>query len=347
MATLVNRGDVPPQRRRRPGDSSEPLLDLLDALPVLVALIDQTSCVRFANAAAGEWLGSSREEAVGLHLAEALGPQLYAECKPYIEGALAGQPQRFERLVVTDDGSVRHAQTEYLPVVEDGRPAGFYVLDTDITPRVEAESRHLSSVVRTALRAERSRLAVEMQDSVLQQLYAAGLQLMPLTESADGTGPVVEDALAKIQNAMELLRRSMHRLEAGGNASPVQAIRDVAAEAGQWLGFPPVVDHAGCPDDLPEHLAEALLAALTDSLVHVVRHTSPDRVHIAVTADGGWLDLQIRDDGRRPEAAEIERCLATIRHSAELLAGTFTCTDLEPTGTQLRWRVPLPRSQRR
>jgi PAS domain S-box-containing protein len=342
MATLVNRGDVPPQRRGS-GDRSEPLVDLLDALPALVAFVDAGGRARFANAAAVEWLGISREEALGVHVTKLLGPQLYAQCRSSIEGALAGRPQRFERTWVRDDGSIHHNQTEYLPVVEDGRPAGFYVLDTDITPRVEAEGKHLASVVRTALRAERSRLAVEMQDSVLQVLYAAGLQLTPLTESPDGNGAVVEEALGKIQQAMELLRRSMQRLEHGGKASPVQAILDVAAEAGRWLGFPPVVDHAGCPEDLPEHLAEALLSALTDILVQVVRHTGPDRVQIAVTANDGWLELEVRDDGRRPAAAEIERGIATIRRSAELLAGTFTCTDFEPTGTLLCWRVPLPR----
>jgi PAS domain S-box-containing protein len=343
MTRLVHRGNVPPQRHRR-DPASGPLLELLDALPSMIAFIDATGHNRFANAAASTWLGMAREEVLGLHITELLGPQLYAQCEPYIRGALTGVPQRFERLAVAADGTVRHAQTEYLPVVEVDGPAGFYILDTDITPRVEAESKHLASVVSAALRAERSRLAVEMQDSVLQELYAAGLQLMPLADSADGTGPLVDGALAKIQNAMELLRRSMHRLEAGGSASPVQAIRDVAAEAGRWLGFPPVVDIEGCPADVPEHVAEALLAALTDCLVHVVRHTSPDKVRITVTSDNGCISLEIRDDGRRPVAAEIERDLARIRRSAELLAGTFLCRDLQPTGTLLRWEVPLPRA---
>src|SRR5690606_25384738 len=63
-----------------------------------------------------------------------LGDRLYEQNRPYIEAALRGEPQTFERSIPRPDGQgVRHSLAHYLPDVRDGQVHGFYVMVHDVT----------------------------------------------------------------------------------------------------------------------------------------------------------------------------------------------------------------------
>lgn len=114
---------------------------MLDALPAMVGYWDRELRNRMANAAYIEFFGKSPEELLGTHIRDLLGEALYAENLPYIEGALAGRKQLFDREIRTPAGEVRFTQASYIPDVAEGEVRGFFVLVTDITERrmIEAE----------------------------------------------------------------------------------------------------------------------------------------------------------------------------------------------------------------
>jgi PAS domain S-box-containing protein len=114
---------------------------MLDALPAMVGYWDKDLRNRMANAAYIEFFGKSPEELLGTHIRDLLGEKLYAENLPYVEGALAGRKQLFDRELHTPTGEVRFTQASYIPDVVDGEVRGFFVLVTDITERrlIEAE----------------------------------------------------------------------------------------------------------------------------------------------------------------------------------------------------------------
>ncbi|HXQ88317.1 MAG TPA: PAS domain-containing protein [Solirubrobacterales bacterium] len=115
---------------------------MLDALPAMVGYWDTELRNRMANAAYIEYFGKSPEELRGTHIRNLLGERLYAESLPYIEGALAGRKQLFEREIRTPAGEVRFGQASYVPDIADGQVRGFFVLIIDITEhrRMEEES---------------------------------------------------------------------------------------------------------------------------------------------------------------------------------------------------------------
>lgn len=115
------------------------LRTLLDQLPALIAYWDREARNVVANAAYVEWFGFEPEEMHGLHISEVLGPEVYAKNLPFIEGVLAGAEQLFDRTLVDQSGRVRHTQASYVPDVVAGEVHGFFVLVTDVTPRVEAQ----------------------------------------------------------------------------------------------------------------------------------------------------------------------------------------------------------------
>jgi PAS domain S-box-containing protein len=112
---------------------------LFDHLPAMVAYWDRDLRNVVANEAYVEWFGFSPEQMRGVHIREVLGERVYAMNLPYMQAALAGEEQLFDRTLVDTSGRTRHTQASYVPDVVDGEVRGFFVLVTDVTPRVEAQ----------------------------------------------------------------------------------------------------------------------------------------------------------------------------------------------------------------
>ncbi|MDX6633937.1 MAG: hypothetical protein QOF06_140 [Solirubrobacterales bacterium] len=108
---------------------------MLDALPALVGYWDGELRNRMANGAYVEFFGKSPDETRGSHVRDLFGPELYKKNLPYMEGALAGEKQLFDREIPTPSGEIRYTQISYIPDVVDGEVRGFFALITDITER--------------------------------------------------------------------------------------------------------------------------------------------------------------------------------------------------------------------
>ena len=111
-----------------------------DAMPGLVAYWDKDLVCRFANTPYLIWFGKPADAIIGTSMLDLLGERLFTMNQPYIQGALAGQPQHFERTLTKADGSIGYTWANYIPDMDSyGKVAGFFVLVTDVTPMKEAE----------------------------------------------------------------------------------------------------------------------------------------------------------------------------------------------------------------
>lgn len=140
MAETHDRPLAPPERPEAPQpEFPVSVRAVLNALPAMVGYWDRDLRNVVANDAYVEYFGRTPEEMRGIHISELLGPELYAKNLPYIEAALAGRPQLFDRAIPTPSGEVRHTQASYIPHVVDREVRGFSVLVTDITERKRME----------------------------------------------------------------------------------------------------------------------------------------------------------------------------------------------------------------
>lgn len=143
---LVNSGEAirrtdgdPRDARNSQEEDTRRLRLLLDRLPALIGYWDRDLRNVFANDAYVDYFGVTPQEARGRHIREVLGETVYALNLPYMQGALSGEEQLFERALVDQQGLTRCTQASYIPDVVDGDVRGFYVQVTDVTARVEAE----------------------------------------------------------------------------------------------------------------------------------------------------------------------------------------------------------------
>jgi PAS domain S-box-containing protein len=99
----------------------------------MLAYWDRNLVCRFANSAYVQWFGRTPEEMIDrIRMPELLGP-LYELNLPFIQGALAGRRQTFERRIPTPSGEVRYSLANYYPDVEEEKVKGFFVHVADIT----------------------------------------------------------------------------------------------------------------------------------------------------------------------------------------------------------------------
>jgi signal transduction histidine kinase len=74
----------------------------------------------------------------------------------------------------------------------------------------------------------------------------------------------------------------------------------------------------------------------------VARHAGATRADVDVTATGTDLTLEVGDDGVGLGPSTRRSGLANLRRRAESRGGSFTVGSGNPSGTRLRWSVPIP-----
>ena len=111
-------------------------------IEAMIAYWDADQRCQYANPAYQAWFGQSAEQLYGMTLFELLGPA-YQHQVHYVQGALRGERQVFERRIPAPSGlGYRDCLATYSPDFEDGVVRGFWVHDADISPLRESQERY-------------------------------------------------------------------------------------------------------------------------------------------------------------------------------------------------------------
>ena len=190
---------------------TEVLAATLDSLPAMVALWDADQRNVYANPAYASWMDRTPADLRGKYGKDVIDPTLYALQAPFIRAVLDGRCQSFQRTATDAQGETHHAQVHYRPHVVDGVVAGYFVHIADITDRVNAENAVREQAGNLALLQERERISDAVHDIVIQQLYAAALELGAATRHATADQAIrLHASLDGIDKAIVELRTSVH-----------------------------------------------------------------------------------------------------------------------------------------
>ncbi|MGN6058337.1 MAG: PAS domain S-box protein, partial [Sphingomicrobium sp.] len=128
--------DLPPAMFTGPG-----LLALADLLPVMTAYVDRDEVYRFVNKPYSEWIGIPRKQMLGITMRELLGERNYADRKPMIDAALAGERKYFAATYDHPERGTLALQVDYVPWIAPGdeRPQGIVIVLNDVTEQRVAE----------------------------------------------------------------------------------------------------------------------------------------------------------------------------------------------------------------
>lgn len=195
---------------------------------------------------------------------------------------------------------------------------------------------------RTALLEDRDRIARDMHDHVIQRLYATGLSLQTIHRQMDGPLALrVEAAVDELDRAVKDIRQAIFELHQHAEGGLGPQLEELVERAAESLGFVPDVTYESLTE-IPEELEADVLAVVREALSNVLRHARAGDAHVWVSAVDD-LVIRVLDDGVGIDAASARSGLSNLRDRAAAHGGTCAVTRRSPHGTELTWRVPLPR----
>jgi signal transduction histidine kinase len=202
---------------------------------------------------------------------------------------------------------------------------------------------------RLELVRERERIGRDLHDSVIQRLFATGMNLQGAASRVtdDEVTRRLQRAVDEIDETIREIRTTIFALSERpvGQADPglraeVLELVESAATQGHWrprIAFDGPIDNA-----VPEQLARELLACTREALSNAVRHSGASRVEVRVSVAQGVLHLTVKDDGAGIAADQSRRSgLRNMARRAEALGGTFEVLSSAGESTQLDWQVPV------
>jgi signal transduction histidine kinase len=258
-----------------------------------------------------------------------LGPGLYV---PFV-----ADQRRLGTLVL----GRRHGQPPFQPLDAASAELFAYAAATSIEM---ASAR--AEIDRLNIIAEDERIARDLHDTVIQELFALGMSLQAMGSSTSGAvGERIAGAVESLDDVIRQIRNTIFRLP--GRNESVRGLREemlrLADRYQHELGiYPRVAFHGPVDFAVPEIVSEHLLHVLGEGLSNIARHAQASKIEAVVVVEGEWLTFSLSDDGvgvtKGPRAGNGIRNM-TIR--AENLGGTCSVASKDPHGTVVEWRVPL------
>jgi len=198
---------------------------------------------------------------------------------------------------------------------------------------------------RLALVEERSRIARDLHDHVIQRLFGTGLALQSIAARNPAAAEAINAQVDAIDQAIGEIRTAIFALAPRpGTANSLRhRLLDVATDAAPGLANPPVVTFAGPVDLLVEGaLADDVVAVVRECLSNAARHARPTRVEVSVAADDDAVVVTVDDDGvGMPATATRASGTRNLDERARRRGGSFEVAARETGGTRARWQAPV------
>lgn len=189
---------------------------------------------------------------------------------------------------------------------------------------------------------DRARIARDLHDHVIQQLFAAGLTAQAAAAQLDSAGAAsIEQVVDGIDEAIKQIRASIFQMRptAGSLRSTVM---DVVAEVRYALSCDPQVTFEGPVDTAAaKDLGGDASAVIREALTNVAKHADATRIEVRVTASGSEFTITVKDNGIGPGENSRRSGLANLRSRAEARGGALEVSGEPGSGTVLAWRVPV------
>lgn len=203
---------------------------------------------------------------------------------------------------------------------------------------------------RMLLLEDRGRIARDLHDHVIQQLFATGLELQSVLGALPpGTASSrVNQAVENIDAAVSGIRTAIFAMSdasRSGGESVRQRVIDVVNELARQLPATPRIAFSG-PLDLvaTRELAGDLVAVVREALTNVVKHAHARQVTVSAEVSGDAVRLEVTDDGRGLSQTRRRSGLANLETRAKRWGGSFEI-ESGKAGTRLRWSAIYPEGE--
>ena len=208
-----------------------------------------------------------------------------------------------------------------------------------------------------AVLGERSRLAREMHDTVIQGCTGASALLEALAMKAENDTPnagLMDVARQQLRTTIDEARDAIWNLrQSGSNTAELgEKLTNMAAKASAEFHLPVLCQVTGTSAAVSHPLEHDLLMVAREAVYNAALHGRPTRVELALTSSRSELILSVIDDGSGFDPLKTENQdvrhygLQGMRERIERAGGSFSLTSSPGQGVRVEAHLPLHRSQR-
>jgi len=313
---------------------------LIDASPDGVIVVDADGVIRLANPVAATLFGRSVDELTGAPVDELVPTEFRdrhgALRRGYHDAASVRPMGTGLRLFAQNAaGAMFPVEISLSPVALNGEQHTIATI-RDVSERQEAETQ-------MAMLQDRERIARDIHDMVIQRLFAAGMSLQAVQPQA--TSLVAErigETINELDDTIRELRQAIFQLSQDQQPRTIESrVRELVRDRTRQLGFTPDVEVVGDLDELPDFVADQLIATITEGLSNIARHAAATDTLVRIERTADHLSLTVCDNGKGlPSEPKRSGGLSNMMWRAAELGGSCTVGRNEPTGTRLHWNVP-------
>ena len=326
----------------------------------MVVVVDREYRYLFANEAFLKYHGLRREQVVGHSIAELVGQEKFERItKGKVDECFEGRVVRSEMEFEVPKLGRRDLFESYFPIEGPAGVDRVAVVLVDVTARKQAdrelqrsleELHALTARLQSVREEERARLARELHDQLGQSLTAIRIDLAALktTPAGDQQLQRIDAIFGLVDEAIRSVRRIATELRPGvlDDLGLVAAVEWAADEFQARTG---IQCQVGLPETIPAIDAEratALFRIFQETLTNIARHAGATQVAIGLSQEGGYLSLEVRDNGRGIGQDQLSASgslgILGMRERALLLGGEFFIGN-PGSGTTVRVRMPIDR----
>lgn len=323
---------------------------LFDAAPDAWIVADGDGRIVAANDLAPRMFG--HHDLVGLQV-EALLPERIRDRHEGLRSSYAAAPESramasgLELHGKREDGTVFPVQVSLSPITVEEQVYVIAAIRDDsegVATRMELATAREQAVVAE----DRDRLARDLHDTVIQELFAIGLGLQGVGATSEN-----QQTQLRLQQAIDDLDRVIRDIRGvifdlgvrpGSRTDIVTELERVLASERAALHFAPELIVRGDPSGLASDIAGHLRHVVREGLSNVARHARATACEVRLTIDGGTVSLEVTDNGHGPSATSPSpgggRGLGNLGARARLLGGECEFGAAADGGSRLRWTVP-------
>ncbi len=282
---------------------------LLEGKPVLIEDYSAASKARAAQASAiGSVMIAPLTTAAGRQAALAVG-------------RLAGRP--------------RFSQADLDQLVDFAHHGGI-ALELD---RARADREHLQQL------EDHERIAADLHDHVIQELFATGMGLEGMVHALDRADQQnrVLGYVERIDATIRRVRASIFQLShpERDESSLQQRLLEILEQERPALGFSIHLEFSGPLRLIDIALREDACAVVREALSNIARHAHASSAALLVMVADDLLTIQVTDNGRGIGTPTRSSGLANLRRRAATHHGSLDVSQLAGGGTQLSWTARI------
>ena len=341
------------------GMSEERFRSIFESTSLGIKILDLGGNILHTNRAFQEMLGYSAAELVGRHFYDFLHPMDVSRgLRLFHDLKISGLPDfRFEHRAMSREGTPVWVKTTFTGVKKGGgdESLAFIVgIIENVTEqkRLEGVMAELNSRLQNSMELERLRLAQELHDGPMQELYNAiyRVEEMRLKVEPD-LAKELEQVNHDVQRVLGDLRATAKELRPPTISSfgLEKAIRSHVEDF--QIKHPEIKVRISLAQDgqlLPEEIRLALFRIVQQSLANIVRHANATEAQVRFVFDAEEATLEVRDNGQGfvvpgnwiSLVREGHYGLAGAAERVNALAGKFTVQSELGKSTLIRAVIP-------